>query len=146
MSPGAASVALVVALVPVSIVVNVGLLIAIALRRWWAVMVTIVFAVLGLGTILTGLTLGHPARAAWDTLLLALTAAAVALLLMPTSREWFATRDIVTTPPAAWYADPTGRYEHRYWDGLQWTPYVAARGQRALDTLAAPSEGRSPLP
>jgi Protein of unknown function (DUF2510) len=25
------------------------------------------------------------------------------------------------TAPAGWYADPTGRYELRYWDGSRWT-------------------------
>src|SRR3954470_22825795 len=23
--------------------------------------------------------------------------------------------------PAAWHADPTGRFEQRYWDGTRWT-------------------------
>ncbi|MGA1220759.1 MAG: DUF2510 domain-containing protein, partial [Ilumatobacteraceae bacterium] len=23
--------------------------------------------------------------------------------------------------PANWYEDPTGRHQHRYWDGTAWT-------------------------
>src|SRR5207247_468700 len=32
-----------------------------------------------------------------------------------------------------WAADPFGRYEWRYWDGLQWTHYVADRGVASID-------------
>jgi hypothetical protein len=38
--------------------------------------------------------------------------------------------------PAAWYADPTGRHAHRYWDGWQWTPHVADDGRASLDPIA----------
>src|SRR5450756_176024 len=31
-------------------------------------------------------------------------------------------------PPAQWYADPTGRHAHRYWDGSRWTSQVADDG------------------
>jgi hypothetical protein len=27
-----------------------------------------------------------------------------------------------------WYADPSGRYEHRYWDGVGWTEHVSRGG------------------
>lgn len=37
------------------------------------------------------------------------------------------------SPPAAWYADPTGRHEHRYWSGNAWTEHVADRGQQSTD-------------
>jgi hypothetical protein len=35
-----------------------------------------------------------------------------------------------TTPavPADWYPDPSGRYEHRYWDGSKWTDNVSRAG------------------
>lgn len=36
-------------------------------------------------------------------------------------------------PAAAWYADPSGRYEHRYWDGHRWTEHVASNGKRERD-------------
>lgn len=39
---------------------------------------------------------------------------------------------------AAWHHDPTGRHEHRFWDGTAWTEHVADRGQVAVDRLSAP--------
>lgn len=42
-----------------------------------------------------------------------------------------------TTPaaniPANWYADPSGRFELRYWDGQKWTEHVARGGQQFTD-------------
>ena len=35
--------------------------------------------------------------------------------------------------PAAWYADPSGRFEFRYWDGKEWTEHVARGGQQLTD-------------
>jgi hypothetical protein len=40
--------------------------------------------------------------------------------------------------PAAWHPDPTGRHEHRYWDGTAWTEHVADAGQVGRDPLASP--------
>lgn len=37
--------------------------------------------------------------------------------------------------PAAWHADPTGRHEHRYWDGERWTDHVANAGVASTDPL-----------
>lgn len=37
---------------------------------------------------------------------------------------------------ADWYADPSGRFQLRYWDGATWTEHVSTHGQVA----------RSPLP
>ncbi len=34
---------------------------------------------------------------------------------------------------AGWRADPTGRHEQRYWNGLTWTEHVADGGVRAID-------------
>jgi hypothetical protein len=34
---------------------------------------------------------------------------------------------------AAWYPDPAGRHEHRYWDGERWTVHVADQGVTAID-------------
>lgn len=34
---------------------------------------------------------------------------------------------------AAWYPDPKGRFEHRYWDGMAWTGHVASRGIASED-------------
>jgi hypothetical protein len=44
-------------------------------------------------------------------------------------------------PPAQWYADPTGRHAHRYWDGSQWTPNVADDGRTASDPVDGPGSG-----
>lgn len=43
----------------------------------------------------------------------------------------------MSTTPAGWHADPTGRHEHRYWDGSGWTDHVADAGVAATDRLHA---------
>lgn len=47
---------------------------------------------------------------------------------------------------AQWAADPTKRHELRYWDGAQWTDWVADRGQTTQDPLypAAPQPEATP--
>jgi uncharacterized protein YxjI len=40
---------------------------------------------------------------------------------------------------AAWYPDPTGRHEHRYWDGSAWTDHVSDRGITGVDPVHAPA-------
>jgi uncharacterized protein YxjI len=35
--------------------------------------------------------------------------------------------------PADWYPDPSGRHEHRYWDGAKWTEHVASHGRQSVD-------------
>src|SRR5687768_8499285 len=51
--------------------------------------------------------------------------------------------------PADWYPDPSGRHEHRYWDGSRWTEHVASHGRQTTDsdptsmpppTVARPTE------
>ena len=44
--------------------------------------------------------------------------------------------------PAGWLSDPVGKYEHRYWDGSEWTEHVAAAGQQMTSALAEPPPGR----
>jgi len=39
------------------------------------------------------------------------------------------------TATAAWYADPSGRHQYRYWDGATWTPSVADDGRTSVDHL-----------
>ena len=39
--------------------------------------------------------------------------------------------------PAGWYADPSGRFEMRYWDGGQWTEHVSRAGQQFTDPPVA---------
>ena len=38
---------------------------------------------------------------------------------------------------AGWLPDPTGRFDHRYWDGAQWTEHVSRSGQAAIDAFDA---------
>ena len=42
-----------------------------------------------------------------------------------------------TAAPAAWYPDPSKRFELRYWDGAEWTEHVARGGQQFTDQPAA---------
>ena len=42
--------------------------------------------------------------------------------------------------PPGWFPDPTGRHDHRWWDGAAWTGHVADAGVAAHDPLP---EGRS---
>ncbi len=44
------------------------------------------------------------------------------------------------SPPAPstgpdWYADPSGRNQHRYWDGSTWTDHVANQGTQSTDPV-----------
>lgn len=43
--------------------------------------------------------------------------------------------------PSGWYTDPQGRFEYRYFNGVQWTSDVAVDGRRYVDTV-----GPSPTP
>ena len=41
----------------------------------------------------------------------------------------------------SWHPDPTGRHQHRYWDGSRWTEAVADYGVQSTDALApAPTD------
>jgi hypothetical protein len=39
--------------------------------------------------------------------------------------------------PAAWYPDPAGRFELRYWNGSAWTEHVSRNGQQSTDAPVA---------
>jgi hypothetical protein len=39
--------------------------------------------------------------------------------------------------PAGWYADPSGRFELRYWNGSKWTEHVSRAGQQSTDPPVA---------
>jgi hypothetical protein len=41
--------------------------------------------------------------------------------------------------PASWYPDPVGRHQFRYWDGVQWTDWVADDGVQSSDPLVPPA-------
>jgi hypothetical protein len=38
-------------------------------------------------------------------------------------------------PPAGWHPDPTGRHDHRWWDGTTWTDQVSDAGTAGTDPL-----------
>lgn len=40
--------------------------------------------------------------------------------------------------PAAWYPDPSGRHDHRWFNGSSWTADVADGGNRGFDPLVGP--------
>jgi hypothetical protein len=51
------------------------------------------------------------------------------------------------TSPAAWQPDPTGKHDHRWWDGERWTEHVADAGQASVDPLESevpPPSGGTP--
>ena len=35
--------------------------------------------------------------------------------------------------PPGWHPDPSGRHEHRFWDGHEWTRHVSSGGARSID-------------
>lgn len=45
----------------------------------------------------------------------------------------------MTSHPANWYPDPTGRHEHRYYDGNAWTDHVSDDGVQSRDPVDAPA-------
>lgn len=42
----------------------------------------------------------------------------------------------------AWYPDPSGRHESRWWDGTRWTEHVASHGRQGVD----PPDGGGVVP
>ena len=42
--------------------------------------------------------------------------------------------------PADWYPDPSGRHEHRYWDGAAWTDHVSDAGVASTDAYATAAD------
>jgi len=55
----------------------------------------------------------------------------------PTGSEPAAAAPTAAAAPAGWYADPSSRYELRYWDGGQWTEHVSRAGQQFTDPPVA---------
>lgn len=45
-----------------------------------------------------------------------------------------------------WRPDPTGRFEHRYWDGTKWTDDVSNAGVASTDPYAGPTDAAPPSP
>jgi hypothetical protein len=56
---------------------------------------------------------------------------------------WHTARMDADTVRASWLSDPSGRHQHRYWDGTAWTAHVADAGHQGVDppstVLAAPA-------
>ncbi len=46
----------------------------------------------------------------------------------------------MTDNAPGWQSDPTGRFEHRYWDGSQWTDNVANAGVASTDAYEASAD------
>lgn len=44
----------------------------------------------------------------------------------------------MTTPPG-WHPDPSGRHQHRFWDGSGWTDQVSDDGVTSTDPVEAPA-------
>jgi hypothetical protein len=42
---------------------------------------------------------------------------------------------LVRTASAGWYVDPTGRFDHRYWNGSAWTLHASRAGESVIDPL-----------
>jgi uncharacterized protein YxjI len=40
--------------------------------------------------------------------------------------------------PADWYPDPSGRHEHRFWDGSKWTEHISSHGRQGTDQDQTP--------
>jgi len=40
---------------------------------------------------------------------------------------------VTSGPEAGWYRDPSGRHDHRWWDGTTWSPHVLTLGLRSVD-------------
>ena len=58
----------------------------------------------------------------------------------PPQADWLAAVEAsgaaAPVAPAAWHPDPTGRHEHRWWDGTRWTDQVADAGVASTDPVA----------
>ena len=63
--------------------------------------------------------------------------AAVAATAAPAETAVQQQASSATAAPAGWYADPSTRYELRYWDGSQWTEHVSRAGQQYTDPPVA---------
>lgn len=65
------------------------------------------------------------------------TSTAIAAATTTTTATTTATALPSTPVPAGWYADPSSRFELRYWNGTEWTEHVARSGQQFTDPPVA---------
>lgn len=56
---------------------------------------------------------------------------------LSTSTEPVGAGAVNPSVPAAWYKDPSGRYELRYWNGTAWTEHVSRDGRQFTDPPVA---------
>lgn len=52
----------------------------------------------------------------------------------------------ISPQPASWLPGPTGRHDHRYWDGATWTDNVSDNGVPGTDPYTAPPPPPPPPP
>ena len=120
----------------IELVVTGGLLMAMAYGKRWARIVYIVLVALALPAMLfQALAPSQGGGIFWSLVTLALEVGAACLLLGRPANDWFAACNTHPPSPAAWYADPSGRHAHRFWDGTSWTPHVLDGGHAAVDPL-----------
>ena len=67
----------------------------------------------------------------------ALSASATATVSQNANASTISSSNTNSEVPAAWYADPSNRYELRYWNGKEWTEHVAKSGQQFTDPPVA---------
>jgi len=120
-----------------------GLLAALLYRRRWAYIAYLALSALSLVSLPSSVgEVRHwtALRLAWYFAVLAVEVAATVLLLRRPAREWYGISR-PPTPPGEWRGDPSGRHQHRYWDGSDWTEHVADEGVASIDPLDEPRGG-----
>jgi len=75
------------------------------------------------------------ARYAGMVFIVAAAVLAILLVRQVTERQEVARQASRAIAPG-WYADPMGRFDHRYWNGSAWTVHVSRGGEQAVDQLA----------
>ena len=66
------------------------------------------------------------------------TSSATAATTIASLTTTVTTTALPSTPvPAGWYADPSSRFELRYWNSTEWTEHVARSGQQFTDPPVA---------
>ena len=55
-------------------------------------------------------------------------------------------RSTAPSVPGQWAPDPYGRFDHRYFDGRDWTSHVTRDGQSLSDPVGFPPPVRTDLP
>jgi Protein of unknown function (DUF2510) len=62
-------------------------------------------------------------------------------VVQPTPDPQVSPATVAQAASAAWYLDPSGRHQLRYWDGAAWSPYVSDRGVQFVDARPAQTPG-----